>query len=60
MKKLLVSITAVLALAACSSDPGEPDLLAPQRQALERAEDVERVMQEAAERRQSLIEEQEP
>lgn len=47
-----------MTLAACSSDPEQSDLLAPQREAMERAEDVERVMQEAAEQRQRRIDEQ--
>lgn len=58
MKKPIYAIVALMSLAACSSDPEQPDLLAPQREAMERAEDVERVMQEAAEQRQRRIDEQ--
>ncbi len=46
-------------LAACGGDePESPHLLAPQRDALERAEGVEQVIDEAAERQRRQIEQQ--
>jgi len=61
MKLLLIILAALSGLTACSDrkpeDP-ETDLLAPQREALERAEGVEQALDEAAERQRRLIEEQ--
>ncbi len=55
MGKLIRLFAVVLILAGCSTDADEPDLLAPQREAMERADDVERVLQEAADRQRRLI-----
>ncbi|MGY6555968.1 MAG: hypothetical protein ACXIUM_15740 [Wenzhouxiangella sp.] len=58
MTKPLCVLLALMSLAACSSDSEQPDLLAPQREAMERAEDVERVLQDAAAQRQRRLDEQ--
>ena len=50
---------ALLGLAACGTDSEPPELLAPQREALERAEDVERILLEAAEQRQRQLDDAE-
>lgn len=59
MKPILLMTALALALTACSGDAEQADLLAPQRDAMERAEDVERVLREAAEQRQRELEDQE-
>lgn len=59
MRKILLMVSLAALIAACSADQDEPDLLAPQREAMERAEDVERVLEEAAEQRRRQLEEQE-
>lgn len=57
--KSLLSTVCLLLLAACgNSEPDAEELLAPQLEAMERAEDVERVLDEAAERQRRQIEEQ--
>lgn len=59
MKKLLTLLTVMLALSGCTRDPDGADLLAPQREAMDRAEEVERVLQDAAERQRRLIDDSE-
>ncbi|MEE4638638.1 MAG: hypothetical protein V2J42_07870 [Wenzhouxiangella sp.] len=62
MKQIASYLILIIVLTACNSSGKEEtegsDLLAPQREAMERAEDVERVLDEAAERQRQLIEEQ--
>ena len=59
MRKRLLFALLALFVAACSSDSEPTDPLAAQREAMERAEDVERVLLEAAEQRRRQLEEQE-
>ncbi|MFW5815577.1 MAG: hypothetical protein ACOCVP_01855 [Wenzhouxiangella sp.] len=59
MKRWLSMLLMIGFLTACGGDETESrDLLAPQRDALERAEGVEQVIDEAAERQRRQIEEQ--
>jgi ABC-type uncharacterized transport system auxiliary subunit len=58
MLRTLCLLTVMLALAACGERDEDTDLLAPQREALERAEGVEQTLLDAAERQQRQIEEQ--
>lgn len=52
-------LVVVVLLPACGGSDSEPaDLLAPQREALERAEGVEQALDEAAERQRRRIDEQ--
>lgn len=55
MKRILIISAAAMMLAGCGTEPDERDLLAPQRDALERAEQVEGVLEQAAERQRRLI-----
>lgn len=55
MKRILIISAAAMMLAGCGTEPDERDLLAPQRDALERAEQVEGALEEAAERQRRLI-----
>jgi hypothetical protein len=59
MKTYLPLIFSAVILTACGeSDSEGDDLLAPQREAMERAEAVEQVLDDAAERQRREIEEQ--
>lgn len=59
MKNSLAWLFLTLVLMACGEPQSEgDDLLAPQREAMERAEAVEKVLDEAAERQRRTIEEQ--
>lgn len=59
MKKILFLIALALLLTACSEPESDgDDLLAPQREAMERAEAVEQVLDEAAERQRREIDQQ--
>ncbi|MEE4296029.1 MAG: hypothetical protein V2J20_05370 [Wenzhouxiangella sp.] len=57
--KYLLSAACLLVLAACgNSEPDAEELLAPQLEAMERAKEVEQVLDDAAERQRRQIEEQ--
>ncbi|HMA98117.1 MAG TPA: hypothetical protein VKO38_01535 [Wenzhouxiangella sp.] len=59
MNKILTALAVTVLLTACGEPESEgDDLLAPQREAMERAEAVEQVLDEAAERQRREIEEQ--
>jgi hypothetical protein len=65
MKQIAPFLILLTLVTACSGGSGgsdedaeKSDLLAPQREAMERAQDVERVLDEAAERQRRLIDEQ--
>ena len=59
MKQILTALVIAIGLSGCGTDPDERDLLAPQRDALQRAEDVEPFLQNAAARQRRLIDESE-
>jgi len=59
MKKIAFLLALAALLTACNEPASDgDDLLAPQREAMERAEAVEQVLDEAAERQRREIEEQ--
>lgn len=57
--KTVLSAAGLLVLVACgNAEPDAEDLLAPQRETMERAEEVEQVLEDAAERQRRQIEAQ--
>ena len=58
MKRTALAICAVLSLAACDK-PKPPDIIQPQREALEKAKGVEQILQQDAEATRKQIEEAE-